>query len=313
MFLLSSTTEGRTDSHGRLPKCNGVPRFLGSRERVSQTLGKLGCRGENLVMRLFVMSAVLAGFFLPQPAQSAPLEVSTAVAHCRERRGLIQLSDDQMLLCFDSKVFKEQDEAPFRALKQHGLFVVRSIGGSSSTAIRLANILREKEARILVYDYCLSACAFFFLVASFETYVVKKTVVAWHGTGTRVRCTVQGMEVTRNGRVQGRKWFPEGKVPPDLAERCEAARLWDAFFQQRGISDSHLYEPQPLDIRKRFHLNISQGGQGMGIFWMWHPRNYRDYFKIPITYEAYPGSQEEVDQILAHAALRLQVFYDPPR
>lgn len=225
---------------------------------------------------------------------------------------MIQLSDDQTRLCFDGEIVKEQDDAPFHALRQHGLFIVRSNGGYPSTAIRLANILREKEAMIVVYDYCLSACANFFLVASFETYVVKKTVMAWHGNGTRTRCTVQGMEVSRKGKVQGRQWFPEGKVPPGLAEACEAARLRDAFFLQRGISDNHLYEPQPLEIRRRFYLNISQGGDGRGIFWMWHPSNYGNYFKIPITYESYPANQEEVDQILSKLGRRAHIIYDPP-
>lgn len=263
-------------------------------------------------MRLFLISTIFVIACVLQAAHAASVDFSTAVAYCRDRRGLVQLSDDQTLLCFDSQIFKDQDDAPFRAMKQHGLFVVRSTGGYVSTAIRLANILREKEAVIVVYDYCLSACANFFLIASFETYVVKKTVVAWHGTGTRTRCTVQGMEVTTRGRVQ-RYAFPNGKVPPDLAETCDTARLLDAFFQQRSVSDTHFYEPQPLDIRKRFYLSIGQGAQGKSIFWMWHPSNYRDYFKIPITYEAYPNSQEEVDQILVETGLRGQVFYDPAR
>ena len=314
MFLLSGTTEGSVvHSLSGFSKYDGVPRLRGPRKRVSQTSRNPRLCGGIWFTRLLVMSAALASTFLRQPAQSAPIDFSTAVARCREYPRQIQLSDDQMLLCFDGQIFKEQDEAPFRALKQHGLFVVRSNGGYPSAAIRLANILREKEAIILVYDYCLSACANFFLVASFETYVLKKTVVAWHGSGTRTRCTVQGMEVSRKGQVRGRQWFPEGKVPPDLTQACEVARLRDAFFQQRGISDNHLYEPQPVDIRKRFYLNIKQGGEGRGVFWMWHPRNYGDYFKIPITYEAYPDSQEEVDRILANAGLRLQVFYDPPR
>jgi hypothetical protein len=47
--------------------------------------------------------------------------------------------------------------------------------------MEIANILREKDALIVLYDYCLSACANYILIASGQAYVVKDTIVAWHG------------------------------------------------------------------------------------------------------------------------------------
>ena len=52
---------------------------------------------------------------------------------------------------------------------------------------------------------------------------------------------------------------------------------------------------------------------GKNPFWMWHPRNQGDYFKSRIVYESYPGSQQEVDALLARARLGDRVVYDPPQ
>jgi hypothetical protein len=94
---------------------------------------------------------------------------------------------------------------------------------------------------------------------------------------------------------------------------CSAIRQLNRFFTQRGTDDRHVYEPQPGHIRKLFASALEHGeSAAKEIVWMWHPRNYGDYFKIPITYESYPASQEEVDQILSKAGLRARIIYDPP-
>lgn len=259
-------------------------------------------------MRLFATWAVIGGACLLQPAQSTPIDFSTAVAHCREHRGLIHLRDDAAVLCFDGPIVKDQDDAAFHALKERGLFVVRSPGGYSPAAIRMANILREKEATVVIYDYCFSACANYFFVASVATFVMKRTVVAWHGDGIWASCDGETIQIIRRERRGGAV-----PVTAELQEKCDAIRQHNSFFRQRNIEDKHIHEPPSHDIRQRFYLTIGQGGQGRSIFWMWHPGNHRDHFKIPITYEAYPASQEEVDQILAEAGFRAQVFYDLPR
>jgi hypothetical protein len=84
------------------------------------------------------------------------------------------------VLCFDGTIGRDLDWDNFHKLKNNSLFVMRSIGGDGISAMKAADILLEKHATVVVYDYCLSACADAFLVASKETSVAKNTVVAWH-------------------------------------------------------------------------------------------------------------------------------------
>jgi hypothetical protein len=264
-------------------------------------------------MRLFVISVLLAAVFGLRPAHSAFEDLSAAVAYCRGHGGLVKLNEDQTTLCFDGPIIDGQDDIPFHQLKQNGMFVVRSNGGYTLAAINLANILREKDARTVIYDYCLSACVNFFLVAASQAYVMRKTVIAWHGTFERAHCRGQVLEIVRKS---GREYYrlPQGdSIPENIRKICQAHDLVEMFFKQRGIADRHVYEPQPEGIKKLFYLAMKQGGDGTNIAWMWNPRNYGEYFKIPIVYESYPASQAEVDQILADAGLRVQIFYDPPR
>jgi hypothetical protein len=44
--------------------------------------------------------------------------------------------------------------------------------------------------------------------------------------------------------------------------------------------------------------------------WMWNPRFYKAVFKTKVTYEAYPESQAEVDEIAVRIGYR-GVLYDP--
>lgn len=258
--------------------------------------------------RLSAIVLLLAGVWQVGPALSGFEELSAAVTYCRSHPKTVTLKDDQSVLCFDGPIVKGQDDAAFHALKERGLFVVRSPGGHSPAAIRMANILRDKEATVVIYDYCFSACANYFLVASVATFVMKRTVVAWHGDGFWASCDGETIQIIRGERRGGAV-----PVTAELQEKCDAIRQHNSFFKHRSIDDKHIHEPPSRDIRQRFYLTMSQGGQGRSIFWMWHPSNHRDHFKIPITYEAYPASQEEVDEILRSAGFRAQVFYDLPR
>jgi hypothetical protein len=259
--------------------------------------------------RLFAI-ALLVGALQSGPAPAGFEELSAAVTYCRSYPKTVKLKDDGAVLCFDGPILKEQGEALFHQLSQQGLFVVRSTGGYAPAAIRLANILRDKEATVVIYDYCGSACAEFFFVASVATFVMKSTIVAWHGTGMRVRCT--GNKVEMIGWERSETHFLSQRSSTSLHEMCSAIRQRTRFFKERNIDDRHIYEPQPLHIRRLFASAIDRGESGKTIAWMWHPRNYGDYFKIPITYESYPASQEEVDQILSAVGLHARIIYDPP-
>ena len=46
----------------------------------------------------------------------------------------------------------------------------------------LADILRDRHATVVVYDYCFSACANYLLIASDLTYVLKGSFVLRHNS-----------------------------------------------------------------------------------------------------------------------------------
>lgn len=57
------------------------------------------------------------------------------------------------------------------------------------------------------------------------------------------------------------------------------------------------------------HSRYEERGFYSDILWTLNPRYYPQLFKTKITYEAYPQSQEEADEM--RARLRLSVIYDP--
>jgi hypothetical protein len=86
---------------------------------------------------------------------------AAAVSYCRTKPNQLVLSEDRSIFCFDGKVSPERDASSLEALDSGGLFVVRSVGGGSTTATRIAMLLEKKQATVVVYDYCISACAKF--------------------------------------------------------------------------------------------------------------------------------------------------------
>jgi len=132
-------------------------------------------------MLSYVFGIVLAGTTTHEAASFEFDKFSAAANYCSNYKNSIKLSEDRTILCFDGRITADRDVAAFSELKQNGFFVIRSPGGFAPVGIILSNILLEKNATVIVYDYCLSACANYFLIASSTTYVTKNTVVAWHG------------------------------------------------------------------------------------------------------------------------------------
>jgi hypothetical protein len=92
----------------------------------------------------------------------------------------MNLSPDKQVLCLTGAIAKDLDVSLANDLKDDGLFVFRSPGGYAGPAVALSDIIRDRHATVVVYDHCFSACAGFLLVASYQTYVLKGTLVAWH-------------------------------------------------------------------------------------------------------------------------------------
>ena len=232
-----------------------------------------------------------------------------AVEYCRgDVSRPLALSPDGLILCFNGFIGAELDISLARKLKEDGLFVVRSNGGSSLTAVALSNIVRDRRAAVIVHNHCFSACAQYFLIASHQTYVLKGALVAWHHSQSRDPddpfCTY--LIEPRDGEP---KKLQRG---PCQAGGEQGARLWPElarFFEER-VNPPFDPPADSLYVRRIVRNYHAQTGVFHDVAWTLHPRYYPVLFKTKIFYEAYPQSQEEVDGMAARLT-RMRIIYDP--
>src|SRR5262245_21560693 len=125
-------------------------------------------RGSSSLLS-YVVSIVLTSTALHEAASFEFDKLSYAANYCSNYKDAIKLSEDRTILCFDGRITADRDVTAFYELKHNGFFVVRSPGGFASVGIVLSNILLEKNAAVIIYDYCLSACANYFFIASSKT------------------------------------------------------------------------------------------------------------------------------------------------
>jgi hypothetical protein len=191
-------------------------------------------RAATVSVRSWMLGILVAGTCVSNAAAVDVAAGASAADYCsKSQPNSVALNEDRTILCFDGFVAVDRDAAAFHGLKDTGLFVMRSIGGYAEKSIELANILREKNAAVVLYDNCLSACANYFFVASAETLVLKSTVVAWHGGPWKVNCD-HGTEYVE--KLYARE--PSVTHPKLHAEfACQESALSQAFFQQRQIDD----------------------------------------------------------------------------
>lgn len=245
-------------------------------------------------------------------AASETFAYESAVAYCRGNvTRPIALSDDLSILCFDGGIF-DQDFSAVENLKKNGLFVVRSPGGDVKTAIALAGLLHDKNAIVVVYDYCVSACAHYLLIATDQTAVRKSTIVAWH--------FMRGLECSEM-KSYGDGWPERLQVEVCPSVSWEQQRLYreDEALSLRFHTERTLVPrlfgggfdtPQSIHVTKILKSMSNETGALPELLWMWNPRFYKAVFKTKVTYEAYPEGQAEVDEIAARIGYR-RVIYDP--
>ncbi len=221
------------------------------------------------------------------------------------------LSPDKQILCFSGVVSADLDVSLAKDLEQNGLFVVRSPGGNGKSAIELSDLLRGRHATVVAYDYCFSACAMFFLIASHQTYVLKDTLVAWHYPQSSDPLHPYCTDLT---------------VPHDGGPRKLRRGLCNAlgdkigygpfpaetqFFRDRTVDARFEAPPDSRHVRRILSSIFAESGVYRDIAWTVHPRFYPRLFKTKIVYEAYPESQSEVDDMLARLHWDIRVIYDP--
>jgi hypothetical protein len=232
-----------------------------------------------------------------------------AVDYCRHSAQPdhpMNLSPDKQVLCLTGVIAKDLDTSPANDLKDNGLFVIRSPGGNARTAIALSDIIRNRRATVVVYDYCFSACAGFLLVASHQTYVLKSTVVAWHHFSGGELCTF--LTAPRDG---GPRRLQRGPCQHGGEYGFTNLPMLIKFFKERAVNPPISFPPDSLHTRKILRDRYAGTGVFYDTMWALHPRYYPRLFKTKIIHEAYPESQDEVDGILASLGLKTRVIYDP--
>jgi hypothetical protein len=286
-----------------------------------------GCRSRAFRVESFCVR-LLAALFLVGWSQSAScaqvldfgeyargrqldfMQYARAAEYCRgEVARPMALSADRRILCFDGIILRSQNYSAVVDLEEGGLVVVRSRGGELWAALWLASALAQKQPMIVLYDYCLSACADFLLLTSAQAVVLQNTLVAWHHPVGPYFCPY-----LVNAKDGGPKRLEKSVCPEASAEsrRWEALRdqYAQAFYVTR-IKPGLEMPPESAVVRRRLRRLFEKTGiYPDNLMWTWNPRYSARELKTRVIYERYPESQAEVDAI-ASKLMPLQVIYDP--
>lgn len=223
----------------------------------------------------------------------------------------LALSLDQRIICFDGRLPANQDLSLVNNLQPGGLFVAHSWGGDDAVMMKLADLLRERDATVVVHGYCILGCASYLVIASAKTVILKNALVAWRPLHEKGGCV--GF---MHARDKGPPRFDAGPCPnaekPLLPIPSAIYQLRQKFMETRRVSRTFEVPPQSTKIRKALQtIDWSRANDIADVMWTWHPRYQVSSVKTRIVYEAYPESQEEVSSLARSLRLRAWVLYDP--
>jgi hypothetical protein len=233
-----------------------------------------------------------------------------AVEYCRgDVPRPMTLNLDKRVLCFDGAIWQGQDISLAKGLEANGLFVVRSRGGDVARTVALADLLKDRRATVVVYDYCLLACASYLLFASEETFVLKNSLVAWRYSIDPLWCP--SLVMANDGCPKRLEIAPCSGAPPEYQDGYNRFRdISREFYEARGADPLVEWPPQSAFVRKILRGRFEGTGTVPNSYWTWNPKHSAGA-KTKIVYEAYPQTQSEVDAIAAQIPLYYPVVYDP--
>jgi len=220
----------------------------------------------------------------------------------------IAIDLDRRVLCLDGDLTPELDLRLAGELEPNGLFVVRSRGGYINPAAELAEALSNRNATVVAYDYCVSACASYLAMATPKTFVMKDTVVAWHHPTDLRRCPL--LVPSLDGGLERLENAPCPDAPRDFNEDEEKRVAYNRTFYRERADPAFEDPPESRIIRKRLAALYRGTGRYPDVLWTWNPRYY-GVLKTQIVYEAYPESQSEVDALTSKFHFVRRVLYDP--
>lgn len=255
-------------------------------------------------------------------ADAAPLpaDYAAAVSFCRgsfspwgyekfagDIRNTIKLNPEHTIGCFDglfSHADADGDVALIRQLEGNAIFVVRSNGGSPLAAMKIADALAERDATVIVDDFCLSSCANYVAVAGRRTFVTAGTLLAWNFNEDTRHC---GKKIEEDLDC----WLDVDRA----RERSSAlTKIERQFFLPRVRNiDTFVVPPTSAFVIARMRDNaMVDSVQPMDrsrvrIVWTLHPRLLAATFRTEIIYEAYPESQSDKDFLARRVKVRVIV------
>lgn len=160
------------------------------------------------------------------------------------------LTNNGAQLCIASDLTRELAEG-VEALGERPQYVVmRSGGGLGSAAVRLAERMVEWDAKLVVWDECLSACANGPFLAARERIVPEPAIIGWHGGLARTRFEAllraddwiarelrARLAQTGQARVSHEEW---GRQDKSLRREFERLQPWRdreaALFKRAGVN-----------------------------------------------------------------------------
>jgi hypothetical protein len=215
---------------------------------------------------------------------------------------------DKRVLCLDGNILHEEDISLADRLQQGGLFVVRSTGVTWTSVMKLAEVLRERRARVVIYEYCLSTCASYLLFAAETAFVRRYTLVAWHHAVGAHQCPHWGE--AKDGGPKRLEIQPCSDAPPNYRDNYkDYKRSNERFYSERAVDPPFEDPPESATVRSILWSKFGETGSfPPDLLWTWNPRYYTGAIRTRVTYEAYP-SQDEVD--VMSSWLKVPVIYDP--
>jgi len=260
---------------------------------------------------LFAMLCLLIGVERCAPAtlETDFSSYARAAEHCLgEVARPIALSQDRRVLCLDGVISSDLNLSIATGLADHGLAVIRSRGGDPERAVQLANMLRDRNAVVVIRDFCLYACASFILLGSSEAYVLDGALAAWGVFRRYIDDDCMGF-IDANDQA--------GPLLTSL--RCTEAygdeklldRRWNEFYRDRAFATAFTDPPESRFVRRALMNLYRSTGQFPVVLWTWNPRYHANAITTKLVYQHYPDSQEEVNAIAKRLGLARRVIYDP--
>lgn len=245
------------------------------------------------------------------PAEPARRDRDAAVSFCRKAvfdaqrwSSAVVLNDAKTVACFSGEItltHRERD-GKLRDLKQGGTFVIRSHGGTVAHAMTLGNLLRDKSASVVAYEFCLSACADFILLASDAAHVVRDTLVAAHYGRERLPTLCGDLAAA----------YGDGSCPKSRLFNNRDGAAFSKYFETRVASQSAFSgQAQSGYVRSTIRaMSLTDKKVAEQVWWTLSPDYLASTFRTKISYEAYYRDQAEVDR-LAQKLRMGRVIYDP--